>query len=310
MKQLQNTLENSKARNLSRLDAQSEITRLSSRQIDVYGVDLFLMMRGNFSDIEPNFRSKHQMTVKMRKKMIDWMVEVFCTYDCSYTTMFTAVQIYDSFLNLFKVQLSDKDVHLIGCTAMFMASKYQDIRMIDLRRLTENIAHGNFSEIDIERCETVILDTIGFERLAFACPIDYINTFIFDFISNNGEAWSRIGTMYQIRCFSEISYFYALVALHFEEFSVVDVYLMSVVCLIAGLDNLRSKVKISELGVSVLIQFVENLYNNSGLDLDKIKTVKEQLNEAFEKYKTSIDIEKNLLNDDYQFNGIELVALK
>lgn len=61
--------------------------------------------------------------------MVDWLVEVTTAFRCRERTYFLAVQIFDEFLRLTTDrQLENKDIHLLGITSLYLASKYEDIR--------------------------------------------------------------------------------------------------------------------------------------------------------------------------------------
>jgi hypothetical protein len=69
----------------------------------------------------------HNITPALRARMVDWMIEVLTNFRCDDQTFFLAVSLLDRFL---KGQTSPQeigDLHLMGVTSMFIASKYEDI---------------------------------------------------------------------------------------------------------------------------------------------------------------------------------------
>lgn len=80
--------------------------------------------------------------------MTDWMVEVCTSFKCSKRTYFLAVTIFDQYLvkqrKLSKV-LTNKDVHCIGVTSMYLASKYEDIYPLHSKIVSDKIAHKAIS---------------------------------------------------------------------------------------------------------------------------------------------------------------------
>jgi len=59
--------------------------------------------------------------------MIDWMIEVLTNFKCEDQTFFLAANLLDRFLKNVKQPQEIADLHLMGVTAMFIASKYEDI---------------------------------------------------------------------------------------------------------------------------------------------------------------------------------------
>eukprot|EP00352_Strombidinopsis_acuminata_P006114 CAMPEP_0176363474 /NCGR_PEP_ID=MMETSP0126-20121128/19139_1 /TAXON_ID=141414 ORGANISM="Strombidinopsis acuminatum, Strain SPMC142" /NCGR_SAMPLE_ID=MMETSP0126 /ASSEMBLY_ACC=CAM_ASM_000229 /LENGTH=79 /DNA_ID=CAMNT_0017719777 /DNA_START=1698 /DNA_END=1937 /DNA_ORIENTATION=+ len=76
--------------------------------------------------------------------MVDWMVEVMTSFKCSKRAYFLAVKILDEYLT--KMQglqvIENQDVHAIGVTAMYLASKYEDIYPLHSKIVANKIAHG------------------------------------------------------------------------------------------------------------------------------------------------------------------------
>lgn len=85
---------------------------------------------------EKEFLHGHEITGAYRAKMVDWMVEVMTAFKCAEQTFFLAISIMDRYF----AKLASKgesiklaDLHTIGITCMFMASKYEDIYPLLLR---------------------------------------------------------------------------------------------------------------------------------------------------------------------------------
>ena len=87
----------------------------------------------------------HEVTKEYRTKMTDWMVEVCSSFKCTERTYFVAVQIFDKYLTKIYQNkgkaLQNKDVHRIGVTSMFLASKYEDVLPLSSKIVSEKIAH-------------------------------------------------------------------------------------------------------------------------------------------------------------------------
>lgn len=124
-----------------------------------------------------NFLSSHNITEKMRTRMVDWMIEVLTNYHCEENTFFEAVNIMDRYFGSVKKKLQPEELHLIGVTSMFMASKYHDIYPLRIKTVQEKIAHGKLSSEEIiekeEEIEKLLNYSIGKPSIW-----DFINCFI------------------------------------------------------------------------------------------------------------------------------------
>jgi len=95
--------------------------------------------------------TQHKVSKDYRTKMVDWMVEVCTSFKCSVRTYFLAVALFDQFLlhTAGKRVLENSDIHGIGVTAMYLASKYEDIYPLHSRVVSEKISHNAFSQKNI-----------------------------------------------------------------------------------------------------------------------------------------------------------------
>lgn len=77
----------------------------------------------------------------MRARMVDWMVEVLTNFKCDDQTFFIAVSLMDRFFQNTLVRKEVSDLHIIGVTSMFLASKFEDIVPLRMSQVYEKIAH-------------------------------------------------------------------------------------------------------------------------------------------------------------------------
>ena len=106
-----------------------------------------------------NYLNSHKITERMRTRMVDWMIEVLSNYHCDESTFFESVNLMDRYFKVCceKNQiLQPAELHLIGVTSMFIASKYQDIYPLRLRIMQDKIAHRKLSCDDIKNKEDEI----------------------------------------------------------------------------------------------------------------------------------------------------------
>lgn len=112
-----------------------------------------------------NTLASSRVTENVRTQMVDWMFEVlnklggperFNEY-----TFFRAVQIFDLYIKKDEKQsIGNEDVHLIGITSMFIASKYEDSCPFRLREFTEGAAAGSFSNSQVTDKECEIINSL------------------------------------------------------------------------------------------------------------------------------------------------------
>ena len=124
-----------------------------------------------------NFLSKHKITEKMRTRMVDWMIEVLSNYHCEENSFFEAINIMDRYFASAESSLLPDELHLIGVTSMFMASKYHDIYPLRLKTVQEKIAHGKLSSEEIKNKEEEIERSLNYS-IGKPSIWDFINLFI------------------------------------------------------------------------------------------------------------------------------------
>jgi hypothetical protein len=129
--------------------------------------------------------SKHKITERMRCRMVDWMIEVFTNYKCEDSSFFIAVNIMDKYLKESEKTrvLQPGELHLIGVTSMFIASKYQDIYPLRLRTVHEKIAHKKLSTADIKAKEEEITKCLNYV-IGKATQWEFVCIFIEDIFYN------------------------------------------------------------------------------------------------------------------------------
>ena len=127
-----------------------------------------------------NFLENHRITPRMRTRMADWMIEVLSNYNCDDLTYFESINVMDRYFKECedrKIILEPEDLHLIGVTSMFIASKYHDIRPLRLKTMKEKIAHDKLSCEEIKNKEDEISRYLNY---SFGLPTmwDFITIFI------------------------------------------------------------------------------------------------------------------------------------
>uniref|UniRef100_A0A2P2HYT6 G2/mitotic-specific cyclin-A-like n=1 Tax=Hirondellea gigas TaxID=1518452 RepID=A0A2P2HYT6_9CRUS len=121
-----------------------------------------------------NYMAKQtDITTSMRWILIDWMVEVAEEYNLSTETLYLAVSYIDRFLSHMSVK-RDK-LQLVGTTAMFIASKYEEIYPPDVAQFAY-ITDNTYKVTHILRMEHLILKVLSFD-MAVPTAFVFINKF-------------------------------------------------------------------------------------------------------------------------------------
>jgi hypothetical protein len=116
----------------------------------------------------------------MRTRMVDWMIEVLSNYHCDESTYFESVNLMDRYFKecVTKNQvLQPAELHLIGVTSMFIASKYQDIYPLRLKIVKDKIAHNKLSCEEIKDKEDEITRYLNY-NIGLPTMWDFINLFL------------------------------------------------------------------------------------------------------------------------------------
>jgi hypothetical protein len=102
--------------------------------------------------------------------MINWMVEVTHNFKCSDHTFFLAVTLMDRYCkNTVNTILTlEGDLHIMGVTCLFIASKFEDKNPLTLYQIVKGISHGKFTREEIKAYEIRILKCISYK--VGSCP--------------------------------------------------------------------------------------------------------------------------------------------
>ena len=153
--------------NLNKME--ENFCRTNQEQFDCfYGTDYTLALKKNIPDLE-DFLKNTAVTENLRARMIDWMLEVFNFFRPASDdyTLFKAIILMDLFFKYNQRQrtgrrLQDSDVHLVGLTCIFIATKYEDNRHILIDSLIKNACKNKFEPRNVIETEIEILAAIGF----------------------------------------------------------------------------------------------------------------------------------------------------
>jgi G2/mitotic-specific cyclin 1/2 len=107
---------------------------------------------------------------KMRGILVDWLLEVHTRFRLLPETLFLAVNIIDRFLSCKVVQLDR--LQLVGVTAMFIASKYEEVLSPHVQNFV-HVADDGFKDTEILSAERFVLTTLDYD-LSYPNPMNFL----------------------------------------------------------------------------------------------------------------------------------------
>ena len=111
--------------------------------------------------ISPSYmNSQSQLSENMRAVLVDWLVEVQHKFGLSNETLYLTVNVVDRFLT--NDHVTRKRFQLAGVTALWIASKYEDIYCPTLDELVYICAHS-YSKEEIIETEVFILKSLNYQ---------------------------------------------------------------------------------------------------------------------------------------------------
>lgn len=111
----------------------------------------------------------------MRAILVDWLVDVHCKYDLLPQTLHVAVHLIDRYLEK-DLSVPRQRLQLVGVTAMFIASKYEEIyppEAEDFVRITDNA----YTRDEVFKMEDKLLASIDY-RVTFPTSYQFMKRFI------------------------------------------------------------------------------------------------------------------------------------
>jgi Cyclin, N-terminal domain/Cyclin, C-terminal domain len=109
----------------------------------------------------------------MRKLLANWMIEVAIEFQLMSETLFLSVSLLDQFLQL--RQVPRDRLQLLGMTAMFIASKYEEIWHPPVEDFI-HICVGTYERDEILKMELYMLQTLEY-NLSFVTPLQFLRRF-------------------------------------------------------------------------------------------------------------------------------------
>ncbi|KAG5670990.1 hypothetical protein PVAND_001215 [Polypedilum vanderplanki] len=158
---------------IKNIDAKDKDTaRVSQYVNDIYA---YLMQLENSFIIQPNFLDKHpDLTPNMRAILAEWINEVHVEFNLTTEVYFLAISILDRYTQKIN-NIPRRSYQLIGTTALFIASKYEEIyphKVAEFVYITDDA----YTTQQIITMEFEILKSLDF-RLNIPLSIHFIRRF-------------------------------------------------------------------------------------------------------------------------------------
>lgn len=138
-----------------------------------YVVEIFEYLQKLEVSTRPNadyMDHQEDLEWKMRGILVDWLIEVHTRFHLLPETLFLAVNIIDRFLSAKVVQLDR--LQLVGVTAMFIASKYEEVLSPHVANF-RHVADDGFTEAEILSAERYILTALNYD-LSYPNPMNFL----------------------------------------------------------------------------------------------------------------------------------------
>ncbi|TDL25648.1 hypothetical protein BD410DRAFT_717357 [Rickenella mellea] len=112
-----------------------------------------------------------ELTWPMRQTLVDWLLQVHARYHMLPETLWIAINIVDRFLT--KRVVSVLKLQLVGITAMFIASKYEEILAPSVDEFVFMTDNG-YSREEILKGERIVLQTLDFKVSGYCSPYSWV----------------------------------------------------------------------------------------------------------------------------------------
>ncbi|XP_076170419.1 G2/mitotic-specific cyclin-B [Ptiloglossa arizonensis] len=130
--------------------------------VSIYSNDIYEYLKTleSMFPITKGYLVGQEVTSKMRSVLIDWLVEVHQQFHLMQETLYLTVAIIDRFLQAFRT-IDRKRLQLVGVTAMFIASKYEEMYSPDINDFVY-ITDNAYSKVEILQMEMLIVKTLDY----------------------------------------------------------------------------------------------------------------------------------------------------
>ncbi|KAL8698596.1 MAG: hypothetical protein Q9201_006480 [Fulgogasparrea decipioides] len=138
-----------------------------------YVVEIFEYLKEMEAPTMPNpdyMAHQDHLEWHLRGVLVDWLIEVHMRFHLLPETLFLAINIIDRFLSTRIVEL--EKLQLVGITAMFIASKYEEVLSPHVQNF-KHVADDGFSEDEILKAERFVLAALNYD-LSYPNPMNFL----------------------------------------------------------------------------------------------------------------------------------------
>lgn len=138
-----------------------------------YADEIFEYLRSLEEGTQPNpdyMDGQENLNWDQRGILVDWLIEVHTKFHLLPETLYLAINIVDRFLSI-KVVNIDR-LQLVGITALFIASKYEEVFSPHIKHF-KYLADNTFTEEEILRAERFMLQTLDY-HLGYPNPMNFL----------------------------------------------------------------------------------------------------------------------------------------
>ncbi|KAI8598168.1 G2/mitotic-specific cyclin cdc13 [Dissophora ornata] len=120
---------------------------------------------------DPNYiRVQKGLAWKMRSVLNDWLAEVHHKFKLLPETLFLSVNLVDRFLSVRSVSMTK--LQLVGATAMFIASKYEEVIAPSIQNFIY-MSDGGFDDEEILDAERYMLQALDY-KILYPSPMNFL----------------------------------------------------------------------------------------------------------------------------------------
>ncbi|WRT64794.1 uncharacterized protein IL334_001728 [Kwoniella shivajii] len=152
------------------LDAEDEG---NPSMVSEYVVDAFDYMLSIEDQTMPStdyMDMQHELQWEMRAILMDWLIEVHSKFRLLPETLFIASNLVDRFLSKRKISLIK--FQLVGLTALFIASKYEEVICPSIEHFL-HMTEGGYDTDEILKAERYMLSTLDYD-LSYPNPLHFL----------------------------------------------------------------------------------------------------------------------------------------
>ena len=162
-----------------KLDIQDAVADLDAEDVDdplmvaEYVVEIFDHLKVLEEATMPNpdyMEHQEHLEWHLRGVLVDWLIEVHTRFNLLPETLFLAINIIDRFLSNKVVQLDR--LQLVGITAMFIASKYEEVLSPHVENF-RNVADDGYTVTEILSAERYVLAALNYD-LSYPNPMNFL----------------------------------------------------------------------------------------------------------------------------------------